>query len=76
MENKGYANGCCTDPGIFGPFADARWQEGDSCSAVVSGKPVRGTACYPVSAAGGVAFRIESVFALAPCGARSPEPKE
>jgi hypothetical protein len=76
MENKGYANGCCTDAGIFGPFADARWQEGESCSAVVSGKRVRGTACHPVSAAGGAAFRIESVFALAPCEAPPLEPKE
>lgn len=68
MENKGYANSCCTDAGIYGPFADATWQEGDSCAAVVAGKRVSGMACY--SAAGtGARFRIESVFALAPCAA-------
>ncbi len=66
MENKGYANSCCTDAGVSGPFADATWQEGDSCAAVVAGKRVSGTACYS-AAAGRAQFRIESVLALAPC---------
>lgn len=66
MANKGYANSCCTDAGIYGPDAGATWQEGDGCAAVVAGKRVSGTACYS-AAATGARFRIESVFALAPC---------
>jgi hypothetical protein len=57
---------CCTDAGIYGPFADATWQEGDGCAAVVSGKRVCGTACYS-AAATGARLKIESVFALAEC---------
>jgi hypothetical protein len=72
MENKGYANSCCTDTGIFGPFGDTTWQEGDSCAAVVAGTRVSGIACYAATTVG-ARFRFESVFALAPCGS-SPGP--
>jgi hypothetical protein len=50
METRGYADRCCTDVGVLGPFRDARWQEGDRCSAQAEdGQRYDGVACYGVS---------------------------
>lgn len=50
MDTLSYADRCCTDVGVLGPFYDATWQEGDPCAArAEDGQRYEGVACYGVS---------------------------
>ncbi len=50
METRGYADHCCTDVAVFGPFHDTTWQEGDQCAVEgEEGQRHDGVACYGVS---------------------------
>jgi hypothetical protein len=66
METTGYADRCCTDVGVLGPFRDASWREGDSCAAVTEdGTRHEGVACYGVGALLGRTARGEQLLAAA-----------
>ncbi|HEU4647845.1 MAG TPA: hypothetical protein VFS33_02200 [Gemmatimonadales bacterium] len=69
MDTVGYADHCCTDAGVFGPFGDVTWQEGDSCATVAEdGQRHDGVACYSVSGLLERAARNGRVLAAARAG--------
>lgn len=74
MDTIGYADHCCTDAGVFGPFGDVTWQEGDSCAAVAEdGQRHDGVACYGVSGLLERANRDGRVLAAARVGGCGPQ---
>jgi hypothetical protein len=74
IDTLGYADHCCTDGGVFGPFGDVTWQEGDSCAAVAEdGQRHDGVACYGVSGLLERANRDGRVLAAARARGCGPE---
>jgi hypothetical protein len=74
MDTLGYADHCCTDAAVFGPFGDVTWQEGDSCAAVAEdGQRHNGVACYGVNQLLERANRDGRVLAAARAGGCGPQ---
>lgn len=72
METRGYADHCCTDSGVLGPFANSTWQEGEPCSASdEEGELHQGVACYSASDPLSLEWRPESIFAAVGCGRKA-----